>query len=709
MGDSERIRRIKSSGGRASSSSSSHDRLDTLTAAFPDEDPTARRGGASGGSGWTNSGLLALFEDSALTDTTIVTSSDTSIAAHKVVLAAHSGYFRAIFAGASSDFCVENSRSVVRVENIDDDVLLLLLRLMYGGDRLDAFPQESTQRLIGRLMDAAAYLSVHCVVSACSTFLLDNLRVSNAVDLYLLSGERVEYAEVHARAIEFIVDNFGAILRCWEGVEGLWQLSKDDVVHILCGRHRDCVHKGVDVVMTLLLWTRGDDTRRSTSGVENSGCLDEIVGRLGREMYRDEYVMAVDAIRDMEKEAGASLLMSDEAMNRVGVALFGPDTPRFSFEEGAGGLGGGIVDSNAGESVTNAVFSRDVFHQHQHRNQQHRQQHEHHRLHSHHHDHQNAGNTIIAVGGIHSGWKALRSTELYNIDTDSWSPGLDMPMDCSFSHACTSSTGDTFIPVTKSSAMLHYTSNHLDGASVRAFDTATTAATAATSASPPDRWRTVEVHGSRVVPRASSAAVAFGEDIHVLGGRPTVGRDCHPVALHQCLRGGRWLTLAPMSTPRASMDACVTLDRIWCVGGQSLRQTHDSMEWYDPAHDCWFTSSSKMSTPRKYATINTFRDPLPCSSQIIIMGGMNDVRTRLASVEAYDPREGRLRQLASLPRPVSSSASCVSGYNVYLIGGRVDRHGAETDAVWRYDARGGSWTACAPMLQARSSLTAFVR
>jgi len=90
------------------------------------------------------------------------------------------------------------------------------------------------------------------------------------------------------------------------------------------------------------------------------------------------------------------------------------------------------------------------------------------------------------------------------------------------------------------------------------------------------------------------------------------------------------------------------------------------------------------------------------------MGGMNDVRTRLATVEAYDPREGRLRQLPSLPRPVSSAASCVSGYRVFIMGGRVDRHGAETDAMHCLDVRNGTWTACASMAQARSSLACFV-
>ena len=659
----------------SASASSSQDRLDRMET-FPDVE------GGHGANTRAVHPLLSLYLEEALTDVELRTANNTSIAAHKVVLAAHSAYFRAIFAGASSDFCVENSRSVVHVENIEDEVLQLLLRLMYGGDRLDALPEKS-QRRIAQLMDAAAYLSVQCVVEACSTYLSENLRIGNAIDVYLLSGERVEYADVHKEAMEFIIANFAAILRSWEGAESLCTLSKDDVLHVLVGRRDDCVHKGVDIIMALLLYTRRGDQKDDTcdlpglgregSTAANAGDVEDIVRRLGREMYRDEYSMALEAIRDMEREAGLPLLLSDETVERVGVALFGPDTPRLF------GATPDWIDGHEGSN--NPFLPRSTIQQH-----------------SETYTHPCAnGNTIIAAGGIHSGWKAVRSTELYNIDTDTWTPGPDMPMDCSFSHACTLSSGDTYIPITKSTSMLHY-------ASSRPVDSSETLPAASNMSS---QWRVVDAYDANFIQRASSAAVALGEDVHVLGGRPTTGRDCHPVALHQCFRSGRWQTLAPMKVPRASMDVCVTLDRMWCVGGQSLRQTHDSMEWYEPAHDCWFTSSSKMATPRKYATVNAFTGRFPCSSQIIIMGGMNDVRTRLASVEAYDPREGRLRALPSLPRPLSSAASCCSGYRVFIMGGRVDRTGTETNAVWSYDVRGGDWTPCRAMNQARSSLCCF--
>lgn len=661
----------------SASASSSQDRLHRIET-FHDDDE-GRRGKES-----TVHPLLSLYLDQALTDVVLTTSSNTSVAAHKVVLAAHSAYFRAIFAGASSGFCVENSRSVVRVENVDDETFRLLLRLMYGGDRLDVLPEES-QRLIPRLMDADAYLSVECVVEACSTYLLESLRVGNAIDVYLLSAGRLEYADVHSEAMKFIISNFSAILRSWEGAESLCHLSKDDVLHILCGRHADCIHKGVDIVMALLLYTRcGDqcdggriEEGRARSQASAAGNLEDIVRRLGRETYRDEYSMALDTIRDLEKQAGAPLILSHECVDRVGVALFGPDTPR---------LFGATVDQADGEhGGASSCRPRSAFEQHIER--------------------QNCtapnGNVIIAVGGIHSGWKAVRSTELYNIDNDTWSPGPDMPADCSFSHACTLSSGETFIPITKSSSMVQYVAQN------RA-PTTSQAEPSPNSAELAWEWRIVDTYDGNLVQRASSAALAFGGDVHVLGGRPIAGRDCHPVALHQCFRSGRWQTLAPMNEPRASMDVCVTLGRIWCVGGQSLRKTHASMEWYEPANDCWFTSSSKMATPRKYATVNAFAGSSPGSSQIIIMGGMNDVRTRLASVEAYDPREGRLRELPPLPRPLSSAASCCSGYHVYIMGGRVDRQGTETDAMWSYDVRGGGWTECRPMRQARSSLCCFL-
>jgi hypothetical protein len=56
---------------------------------------------------------------------------------------------------------------------------------------------------------------------------------------------------------------------------------------------------------------------------------------------------------------------------------------------------------------------------------------------------------------------------------------------------------------------------------------------------------------------------------------------------------------------------------------------------------------------------------------------------------------------------VSSAASCVApGNQIFHLGGRVDRLGLETNAMWVYSVRKNEWTACESMSTPRSSLAA---
>jgi hypothetical protein len=67
---------------------------------------------------------------------------DAHIHAHKIILAAHSTYFRALFVGAGQSmrqFCAAprgndlSSPQVALVDNVEQDVLMLLLESIYAG------------------------------------------------------------------------------------------------------------------------------------------------------------------------------------------------------------------------------------------------------------------------------------------------------------------------------------------------------------------------------------------------------------------------------------------------------------------------------------------------------------------------------------------------------------------------------------------------
>ncbi len=626
-----------------SSWSSSGERLDDLChgACFSREkDP-----------GGLPTGFLTLWENESLCDVELYTRDGTYIPAHKVVLAAHSPFFKAMFAGASSDM-IENAKSSVSVENVDEGTLTTLLKIIYGNISFtardedneavcchleQAIFQDQNGYDVSKLLHAATYLMTQHVVDVCLGYLKHRICVDNVVDILLMAMNH-EHADLYEFATEFLVTHVGALLRSWEGASSIHLLPIGTLVDVLniIAEKRDGIFVGMDIAEFLLLWARcgvaGDDDAHD---VIRGWCHSQ-----KKTFYHDEYMMAFEAIKSLERKHGGKLIQSDDALEFVRQSC---SPERHQMETpGAGSLCRQTV--SAPES------------------------------------HTTSHSTIFVVGGICDGWKPMRSTEMYSTMTDTWTVGPDLPMDCSFTHASTCSDGNTYIPTAKGNTMIQYSPRDMS-------------------------WHVLDLHGEMTT-RSSSACVAHDSSIHIIGGSPRVGRDRHPSSLHECFNHhtNTWETLSPMNVPRASFDACVVFNRIWCAGGQSLRQTHNTMEWYEPALDTWYLSRSTLSTPRKYAMVNAFSEP---SSQLVIVGGMDDRRTRLQSVEAFDPREGQLRMMASLPRPISSATSCVCSYDLYVIGGRSDR-GTETNRMYALDSRmPNSWRECSPMPTPRSSLVSF--
>lgn len=64
------------------------------------------------------------------------------------------------------------------------------------------------------------------------------------------------------------------------------------------------------------------------------------------------------------------------------------------------------------------------------------------------------------------------------------------------------------------------------------------------------------------------------------------------------------------------------------------------MEALDPDTGRWLPAPGRMAAPRKYAAA------APLAGRLYVCGGLRSAeRQRLASVEAYDPREGVFREV----------------------------------------------------------------
>ena len=86
-----------------------------------------------------------------------------------------------------------------------------------------------------------------------------------------------------------------------------------------------------------------------------------------------------------------------------------------------------------------------------------------------------------------------------------------------------------------------------------------------------------------------------------------------------------------------------------------------------------------------------------------VAGGVNHARVQLASVEAYDPREGKWAVVVPMSRGRSSCGLAALRGGLYVVGGH-GKCGAVHDTVEMYDPVADAWLPRAPMGHARCSM-----
>lgn len=74
---------------------------------------------------------------------------------------------------------------------------------------------------------------------------------------------------------------------------------------------------------------------------------------------------------------------------------------------------------------------------------------------------------------------------------------------------------------------------------------------------------------------------------------------------------------------------------MYAIGGAGQRSAHRSVEVFDLGSECWLPLASPLATERKYASAAVL------DGRLFVGGGINEQRTRLTSMEALDPREGK--------------------------------------------------------------------
>ncbi|KAL3148447.1 hypothetical protein ABBQ38_15519 [Trebouxia sp. C0009 RCD-2024] len=290
---------------------------------------------------------------------------------------------------------------------------------------------------------------------------------------------------------------------------------------------------------------------------------------------------------------------------------------------------------------------------------------------------------LLIAGGHDVAWQSLRSVELYDIREDKWSRGTPMPHRESF--AGCAAVGDQV-------ALL---GGGMHGRSMTVYSLAT------------QSWQAAEAPHS---PHLHCAVASLQDSLFVLGGRAGNGAGSELRSVECCrsicagaaseLAGPTpvdWLYTSNMTVARTCLAAASLGDTLYAIGGQAGRQIWNTVEAYNAHHDAWVQLPGHMRTERKYTSAGILH------GRLYVAGGMTSTRTRLESVEAYDPREGKWSWVAAMGVPRSSAGVAALADCLFAVGGNAGDDWIHS-SVEMYIPAAGRWLQRAPIAHARSGL-----
>jgi N-acetylneuraminic acid mutarotase len=210
------------------------------------------------------------------------------------------------------------------------------------------------------------------------------------------------------------------------------------------------------------------------------------------------------------------------------------------------------------------------------------------------------------------------------------------------------------------------------------------------------RWLT---RAPILTPRSEVAVAEVNGKVYVLGGFGAPGQHINEEYDPQT---DRWRSRAALPRPLNHAGAAGIGGKLYLIGGfdgNSGRAVADTYE-YDPQTDRW-RALAAMPTPRGALGVAVL------DGKIYAVGGRNDSGD-VGANEVYDPATNSWRRLADMPTPRDHLAVAALGGKVYAIGGRFETFARNTGANEVYDPRTDSWQRRSPLPTARSGIAAAV-
>ncbi|XP_057378242.1 kelch-like protein diablo [Daphnia carinata] len=586
-------------------------------------------------------GLNDLRTSGLLCDVVLVTG-DSEHSAQRVVLAAVSPYFRAMFSGTGNGLrFLESEQSKITLHDIDSAILEQILNFIYTAEI------QITEKNVSDFLVAADFLQINSLQNLCCQYLRSQMNASNCIGIYLSAKSR-NCKELAANAKRYTLEHFRHVVK----EEELLQLPFNELKGILQSPLLNTAGEG-ELLETVMKWVEHQPGDRL--------------------QFLSSLVSEID-VWQVPAEKLLVVVNSDLLLRRLRDSGF---TSEAQFSETAI-LGGDFkmaVDKILSQRCDSPCSKTQP----------------HHITHSKKIRHSYEQEVIVALGGESNGF-VLNSMECYTLGYDGWR--------CSIPTAVALSgipNPTQVMPPMRTQRIFpafcsaDYTIFIIGGiCGEKLIDSCEFYSVQS------NEWISlaplpIGIHGS--------GAALPNQVLCVSGGRSDQGIEKRAWMYEE--RFNMWEALPSMQLHRAHHGVTSLNCLLYAVGGLGGKQQNEekflsSVECYDPALQRWIPIAP-MHEARAYCGVATV------GSFLYVIGGFNGV-SWLRSMERYDPLTNQWTLLTPMSVARSSFGTTVWNGRIYVIGGSDGIHLLNT--AEKFNPRTNRWHCAQAMQVRRLGLGA---